>query len=157
MYSELQSGSQLPAQACLTSLTLIGDTDIYLEGVEQSDPVTSVLEKHLGPEVTGRTYGSLGRVMTPSPQLAGPVSWHSPRQEGKLAYPSGANDSYTVVPRAPVMKPHTRLAFHPLPPVAATRALRTGIRPRPDPPELSILVCRNSERVKESHSRAWGQ
>ena len=97
MNAELQSGSQLPAQACLVSLTLIGDTDIYLEGVEQSDPVTSVLEKHLGPEVTGRMRGSLGRVMTPSPQLAGHVSWHSPRQEGKLAYTSGQNDSYTVV------------------------------------------------------------
>lgn len=94
MNSELQPGSQLP-QACLVSLILIGDTDIYLEGVEQSDPVTSVLEMHLGPEVTGRAHGSLGRVMTPSPQLAGHVSRHSSRQEGKLAIHQVPNDSYS--------------------------------------------------------------
>lgn len=117
MNSELQPGSQLPAQACLVSLTLIGDTDIYL-GVEQSDPVTSVLEMHLGPEVTGRAHGSLGRVMTPLPQLAGHVSRHSPRQKGKLATHQVPNDSYS-----------------------GTKSIRDEAPPTPDIPSSATNGC----------------
>lgn len=159
MDSELQSGSRLPGQARLVSLTLIRDTDIYLEGVERPDPVTSVLEMQVVPEVTGRAQGSLGRVMTPSPQLAGHVSWHSPRQEGKLA-PQVQNDSRPVVPRA-VTKPHPHPPSPPPPPMSATPVLRRNWHPTDKDLTLlnSMFPSRgtNSQHINESHRRAWGE
>lgn len=49
----------------MVSLTLIEDTDISLEGVEQPEPVTSILEMRVVTEVTGRAHGTLGSVITP--------------------------------------------------------------------------------------------